>query len=57
MTAQPPDVDKPELTAFELRDGRYEQVADVAGDEPYRATRPFQVEVIPSQLVQRLLGG
>jgi Uma2 family endonuclease len=52
-----PDVDKPELTAFELRDGRYEQVADVAGDEPYRATRPFRVGVIPSQLVQRLLRG
>lgn len=26
-----PDRDKPELTAFQLRDGRYEQVAQVAG--------------------------
>ena len=50
-----PDVDKPELIAFELRDGRYEQVAHVAGDESFAATQPFPVEVIPSLLVAGLL--
>jgi Uma2 family endonuclease len=50
-----PDVDKPELIAFELREGRYEQVAQVAGDEPFAATQPFPVEVIPSRLVAGLL--
>ncbi len=46
-----PDVDKPELIAFELRDGRYEQVAQVMGDECFQAARPFPVEVVPSQLM------
>jgi Uma2 family endonuclease len=47
-----PDRDKPELTAFQLRDGRYEQVARVAGDEPFRANLPFPVAVTPSELVR-----
>jgi len=50
-----PDLDRPELIVFELRDGRYEQVAHVTGDEPFRAERPFTVEVVPSLLVARLL--
>ncbi len=50
-----PDVDKPELIVFELRDGRYEQVAHVAGDESFAASKPFPVEVVPSQLVRGLL--
>jgi Uma2 family endonuclease len=49
-----PDLDQPELIVFELRDGRYEQVAHVTGDEPFRAERPFTVEVVPSLLVARL---
>jgi hypothetical protein len=57
FTADVPDVDKPELIVFELRDGRYEQVAHVAGDEVFAAIRPFPVEVIPSQLVAGLLPG
>ena len=47
-----PDRDKPELTAFQLRDGRYEEVARVAGDEPFHAHLPFPVAVTPSQLVR-----
>jgi Uma2 family endonuclease len=47
-----PDPDKPELTAFQLRDGRYEQVARVAGDEPFHAETPFPVTVIPAELVR-----
>jgi Uma2 family endonuclease len=50
-----PDVDQPELIAFELRDGRYEQVAHVTGAKPFRAQRPFPVEVVPANLVAGLL--
>jgi Uma2 family endonuclease len=38
------------LTAWDLVDGRFVQVADVRGDEPYEATRPFPVTVVPAQL-------
>jgi hypothetical protein len=41
-----PDQSKPELIAFELRDGRYEEAARVSGDEPFAARRPFGVEVV-----------
>ena len=37
---------------FELRGGKYEQVAHVAGDESFEATLPFPVTVTPSVLVQ-----
>jgi Uma2 family endonuclease len=47
-----PDPDKPELTAFEAREGRYRQVAHVAGDESFRAALPFPVTVTPSALVR-----
>jgi len=50
-----PDVDQPELIAFELRDGRYQQVAHVTGGKPFRAERPFPVEVVPASLVAGLL--
>ena len=52
-----PDADHPELIAFELRDGRYQQVARVAGGKPFRAQRPFPVEVVPAHLVAGLLPG
>jgi Uma2 family endonuclease len=52
-----PQVDQPELIAFELREGRYEQVAHVTGSKPFPATRPFDVEVVPAQLVAGLLPG
>jgi Uma2 family endonuclease len=41
---------EPTLTAWDLVDGRYVQVADVRGDEPYEARRPFPVTVVPAQL-------
>lgn len=50
-----PDVDQPELIAFELREGRYEQVAHVVGGKLFRAERPFPVEVVPARLVAGLL--
>ena len=49
-----PDPDSPELIVFELRNGRYEQVAHVSGDEVYAAERPFPVQVVPSRLVAGL---
>jgi Uma2 family endonuclease len=44
-----PDPAKPQLTVFELRDGRYQQVT---GEEAFRAGRPFPVTVTPSALVR-----
>lgn len=49
-----PDVKIPELIAFELHSGRYEQVAHVSGDEGFAAVRPFPVEVVPSRLAAGL---
>jgi hypothetical protein len=39
------------------REGRYEQVAHVTGGRPFRAERPFPVEVVPARLVADLLPG
>jgi Uma2 family endonuclease len=47
-----PDRDKPELMVFELREGRYQQVAVVARDEAFEAALPFPVTVTPSALVR-----
>jgi len=47
-----PDRDRPRLIAFELRDGKYEQIAEVTGDEQFRAERPFPVTIRPSSLVR-----
>jgi Uma2 family endonuclease len=49
-----PDPGKPELIAFELRDGRYAEAARVSGGEPFAAARPFAVEVVPARLVAGL---
>jgi Uma2 family endonuclease len=46
-----PDRGRPELTAFELRSGAYEQIAHVIGDEEYRAVLPFPVTIVPSRLI------
>jgi Uma2 family endonuclease len=52
-----PDADQPELTAFELRDGHYEQVAHVTGRQAFQAQQPFTVEIVPARLVADLLAG
>jgi Uma2 family endonuclease len=49
-----PHLGRPELIAFELRDGRYEEAARVSGDEPFAAGKPFGVEVVPARLVAGL---
>jgi Uma2 family endonuclease len=46
-----PDLGKPVVTAFELRKGEYRQIAEVAGDETFRATRPFACEIVLTDLV------
>jgi Uma2 family endonuclease len=47
-----PDRDAPRLIVFELRDGRYEQIADIGGDEQFHATVPFPVTIRPATLVR-----
>jgi Uma2 family endonuclease len=49
-----PDLGKPELIAFELAAGRYQEAADVIGDETFTAVRPFSIEIVPSSLVAGL---
>jgi Uma2 family endonuclease len=49
------DPSVPDLLVLELDiDGRYVVVARVAGDEPFEANRPFQVRVVPAELLGRL---
>ena len=43
------DPDGPALTAFELRDGQYVQVAEVTGEESWTATQPFPVTLTPAR--------
>lgn len=47
-----PDRERHRLIVFELRDGKYEQVAEVTGDEQFRAEHPFPVTIRPSALVR-----
>jgi Uma2 family endonuclease len=50
-----PDRDRPELTVFELGpDGRYAQVAQVAGPASFPARKPFAVDIVPEELVAGL---
>ena len=45
------DPDTPSLIAWELRDGAYTQVAKVTGDESARLTSPYDVTVVPADLI------
>ncbi len=49
-----PDRDQPAMIVFELKGGRYAQVAHVSGDDEFPAVRPFPVSVVPARLVARL---
>ncbi len=46
-----PDLDKPSVTAFELRRGEYRVVAEVSGGDAFRPVRPFACEIVPASLV------
>lgn len=49
------DPQQPSLTVFELdADGRYQQVAEVKGDEVFEAARPFPVRIVPVELLGTL---
>ncbi|MGW6201587.1 Uma2 family endonuclease [Kribbella sp. NPDC055110] len=43
--------DTPSLIAWELQDGAYVQVAKVTGDAAARLSRPFDVTVVPADLI------
>jgi Uma2 family endonuclease len=45
------DPDTPSLIAWEMRDGAYAQVAKVTGTEPARLTSPYDVTVVPADLI------
>ncbi len=47
------DPDPPSVTVLHLEAGTYVEQAVVTGDEPYLATFPFPVTVVPARLVDR----
>ena len=49
-----PNPDKPSLTVFELSGREYTEAGQVTGDQPWDATQPFPVRVVPADLVRRL---
>ncbi|MBO0823272.1 MAG: Uma2 family endonuclease, partial [Actinobacteria bacterium] len=51
-----PDPDRPELTVFEIGpSGRYEESGRFDGTSPFRANRPFAVDIVPARLVEGVL--
>lgn len=51
----PPD---PKLTVFELdAEGRYELVAEVKGEDPFDATLPYPVRIVPAELLGTMWQG
>ena len=49
-----PDLDRPSLRAYELDGGSYAEVAHVTGGDAFRARKPFDVEIVPDRLVDKL---
>ena len=49
-----PDLDRPSLQVFELSDGVYAEVAHVIGDNAFHPERPFEVRIVPGDLVAKL---
>jgi Uma2 family endonuclease len=45
------DPDRPSLTAWQLEEGRYVEVAHVSGAETFVATDPFAVTITPAALL------
>lgn len=41
----------PSLTAWELRDGHYVEVAHLVGEQSWSATLPFPVTIRPAELI------
>lgn len=49
-----PDPDRPELTVFELGSTGYAEVGRAVGARAFRAREPFDVEIVPADLVAGL---
>jgi Uma2 family endonuclease len=49
-----PELEKPSLIAFELTGGKYRLVAEVGGEDTFRAVKPFACEIVPASLVAGL---
>lgn len=47
------DPDEPSVTAWELRDGRYEEAGHAVGEEVLELTLPYPVRIVPAELVAR----
>lgn len=45
------DVDQPRLTCWELREGRYVEVADVQGRQRADLAQPFPCRIVPADLI------
>ena len=51
-----PDPDRPELTVFELApSGRYKESGRGREATPFRALKPFGVDIVPARLVEGVL--
>ena len=48
------DPDGPSVTVLELVEGRYQEVAVVAGEESFTASTPFAVDLTPARLLDDL---
>jgi Uma2 family endonuclease len=46
------DLDGPSITSWTLREGHFTDQVVAVGDDPFEATAPFAVRVIPSSLVE-----
>ena len=46
------DPDDPRLTAWNLVEGVYQLVADIAGEDSWTSTLPYAVTVVPAELVR-----
>jgi len=46
------DPDEPSITILELRQGQYVEVAHATGDEKIRVTNPYEITLVPSELVR-----
>ena len=46
------DPEEPRLTVLQLVDGTYQETVVVAGEDPYEATQPISVRVVPADLVR-----
>ena len=49
-----PNLERPSLRAYELDSGAYAEVAHVSGSEAFRPSKPFEVEIVPDRLVDKL---